>query len=85
MSLLDDGACWGDLGGDWMFEMLLIKPIRNILSCFGDQVSEFPLTYRCELVDEAIDKNSGSGAHPPLPKHKPYYKALRMACMSLSA
>ena len=43
-----------------MFEMLLIKPIRNILSCFGDPVSEFPLAYRCELIDEAIDEDSGS-------------------------
>ena len=36
-----------------MFEMLLIEPFRNILSCFGDPVSEF--TYRCELIDEAIN------------------------------
>ena len=33
-----------------MFETLLIKPIRNILSCFGDLVSEFTLTYHCELI-----------------------------------
>jgi hypothetical protein len=44
--------------GDWMFQTLLIKPIRKILSCFGDPVSEFPLTYHCELIDE----DSGLGA-----------------------
>ena len=40
--------------------MILIKPVRNILSCFGDPVSEFPLTYRCELIDENSG-HSGSG------------------------
>jgi hypothetical protein len=44
--------------GDWMFQTLLTKPIRKIPSCFGDPVSEFPLTYHCELIDE----DSGSGA-----------------------
>ena len=33
-----------------MFETLLIKTIRSILSIFGDPVSEFTLTYHCELV-----------------------------------
>ena len=36
-----------------MFETLLIKTIRNILSCFDDPGSEFPLTYYCEFIDEA--------------------------------
>jgi hypothetical protein len=42
--------------GDWMFETLFIKTIRNIVSCFGDPGSEFALTYHCELIDEASMK-----------------------------
>jgi hypothetical protein len=40
--------CWGD----WIFrvETHLIRPIRA--SYFSNPVSEFPLTYRSELIDE---------------------------------
>ena len=46
------GRWWGKLGrldirdaGDQNF-------MKVILSCFGDPVSEFPLTYHCEFIDE---------------------------------
>ena len=36
-----------------MFEMCLTKAIRDFLSYFSNRVSEFPLTYRSEPIDEA--------------------------------
>jgi hypothetical protein len=56
-----------------MFETLLIKAIRGFLSYFSNPVSELPLTYHRELIDD----DSASGAkrlHPPLQfytMHKP--------------
>ena len=44
----DGGVCWGN----WAIETLLIKAIRGLLSYFSNPVSEFPLTYHCELLDE---------------------------------
>ena len=38
-----------------MFKMSLIKAIRGLLSCFSTPVSEIPLTYRSELIDEAYE------------------------------
>lgn len=35
-----------------MFETIMIEPIRGFLSNFSNPVSEFPMTYRCELIDE---------------------------------
>jgi hypothetical protein len=48
-----------------MFEMCLTKAIRDFLSYFSNRVSEFPLTYRSEPIDEAsmrIQYYSVSGA-----------------------
>ena len=44
---------WGDgrvCLGDWVFETLSTKPIRA--SYFINPMSEFPLTYRSELIDK---------------------------------
>jgi hypothetical protein len=41
-----------------MFETLLINAIRGFLSYFSNPVSEYPLTYHSELIDE----DSASGA-----------------------
>ena len=44
---------WGDgrvCQGNWIFETLLIKPIR--VRYFINTVSKFPLTYRSELIDK---------------------------------
>jgi hypothetical protein len=38
-----------------MFETLLIKPIRGFLSYFSNPMSEFPLAYQSELIDEAYE------------------------------
>ena len=35
-----------------MFETIMIEPIRGFFSNFSNTVSEFPMTYRCELIDE---------------------------------
>lgn len=84
----DGGVFWGD----WKFQTLLIKPIQTILSCFSDPVSEFPLTYHCELIDEDsgtfrigggdIALNIPSTATDSLhvyTRHDPNYTAIHMA------
>lgn len=43
-----------------VFETFLI----NILSCFGDMVSEFPLTYHCELIDGDSGQEGGGERLP---------------------
>ena len=42
-----------------MVETLLIITIREFLGYFSNPVSEFPLTYHCELIDG--DSASGGG------------------------
>jgi hypothetical protein len=63
-----------------MFETFLIKTIRGFLSYFSNPMSEFCLTYRCELIDE--DSELGAKRrlefYALLSKHTPYYKALHM-------
>ena len=39
-----------------MFETLLIKAIRRVLIHFRNLVSECPLTYQSELIDENIQR-----------------------------
>lgn len=63
-----------------MFETLLVKAFQGELSYFSNLVNEFPLTYRCKLIDEK--SVSGLGAKrslselllqfPSRTKHKPY-------------
>jgi hypothetical protein len=56
-----------------MFETLLVKAFQGELSYFSNLVNEFPLTYRCKLIDEK--SVSGLGAKRSLSefrtKHKP--------------
>ena len=54
-----------------MFETLLIKAIRGFLSYFSNPVSEFPLTYHSELIDE----DSASEGKSDLPTAAVLYKA----------
>ena len=58
-----------------MFETLLIKAIQKNYY-FSIPVSKFPLTYRCEFIED-----DAKGFLPPPPfytSHKPYYTAPRI-------